>query len=584
MVAIAVTTAAPSFALPEDGFSASRYEPAARGSSWFQLDSLDFRGTFRPAIGTTLDYSYRPLVLYTPDGAPDYSVVKDRLDLHVGASVVFLKRFRADVSMPFSLVNTGTAGATTSATYREPFRSPVQGDLRVGLEERIFGTYGGAATLSWGARMWLPTGDPYSYSGDSEIRISPHLQFAGEGSRFAYAARVNYLFRERKVPFGNGSVGNELGVGVAAGVYFLQKTLLVGPELTWATRASDLNLTNKTTPVELLLGAHYTYRERFRFGLGASTGFTQSIGEPAFRTVGSFDWLFDAGEKKTAEAPVVRDRDGDGVNDDLDACPALAGKKSADAKANGCPDADDDGIADAMDACPTEKGAASTNPPGCPDQDGDTIADSVDACIDRAGVASADRAKNGCPAVVDADGDSVADEEDACPSAAGPKRDGGKASGSGCPDTDADTIPDSLDACPDKPGTPSSDAAKNGCPIVELKVEEITIRDQVKFKTASADIEEGESEQVLRAVAAVLESRKELSVRIEGYTDNVGDKYKNLALSTKRAASVVKWLTSHGVEAKRLSSKGFGQDKPIAGNDSDAGRNANRRVEFHIVK
>jgi outer membrane protein OmpA-like peptidoglycan-associated protein len=46
----------------------------------------------------------------------------------------------------------------------------------------------------------------------------------------------------------------------------------------------------------------------------------------------------------------------------------------------------------------------------------------------------------------------------------------------------------------------------------------------------------------------------------------------------------VKWLTAHGIDAKRLTSQGFGQDKPIATNDTDEGRRENRRVEFHIAE
>jgi OOP family OmpA-OmpF porin len=571
-------------ALPEDGFSANRFEPAARGGSWFQLDSVDIRGPFRLSIGSTLDYSYRPLVLYTRDGAPDYSVVRDRLDLHLGASVVFLERFRGDLSMPFSLVSAGVAGAYGAATYRAPFRSPAQGDLRFGLDGRILGTSDGIARLALGARLWAPTGDPYSYTGDGEIRLSPQLQLAGDYARFSYAARASYLYRGRKVRFGNGTVGNEVGAGLAAGVRFFEKKLLVGPELTWATRASDRSFTRESTPLEILLGAHYTLRERYRVGVGASLGLTEAIGDPTFRTVGSFELLFDQPKGGTAPASAP-DRDADGIEDALDACPAAAGRKTTDPRSHGCPDGDDDGIPDIADACPNEKGLPTTTPPGCPDQDGDGIADRKDACSDRPGVANDDPATNGCPAVIDTDHDSVPDEEDACPGVAGPKREGGKSNGSGCPDTDGDGIADSLDACSDKPGPASAVASRNGCPIAELNAEEITIHDQVQFKMASADIDDAlGSDQVLQSVLAILESHKELHLRIEGFTDDVGDKEKNLALSTKRAAAVLRWLTAHGIGAKRLSSAGFGPARPIAGNDTSAGRDKNRRVEFRIVK
>mgnify|MGYP001767809429 FL=1 len=55
-------------------------------------------------------------------------------------------------------------------------------------------------------------------------------------------------------------------------------------------------------------------------------------------------------------------------------------------------------------------------------------------------------------------------------------------------------------------------------------------------------------------------------------------------MSRARAASVQRWLVANGIDAGRLSSAGYGPDRPIADNDSDAGRQKNRRVEFHIVE
>jgi outer membrane protein OmpA-like peptidoglycan-associated protein len=71
---------------------------------------------------------------------------------------------------------------------------------------------------------------------------------------------------------------------------------------------------------------------------------------------------------------------------------------------------------------------------------------------------------------------------------------------------------------------------------------------------------------------------------VEGHTDNRGGANHNLDLSRRRAASVMKWLTDHGVAQARLSSKGLGMTTPIDSNDTDAGRQNNRRVEFHILE
>jgi OOP family OmpA-OmpF porin len=106
----------------------------------------------------------------------------------------------------------------------------------------------------------------------------------------------------------------------------------------------------------------------------------------------------------------------------------------------------------------------------------------------------------------------------------------------------------------------------------------------VKFATASAAIVPGkQSEEVLSAVLKVLTDHPELkSVSVEGHTDNHGAPAFNKSLSEQRAASVVKWLVQHGVDASRLSSQGYGFERPIDSNDTEDGRKNNRRVEFHI--
>ncbi len=255
---------------------------------------------------------------------------------------------------------------------------------------------------------------------------------------------------------------------------------------------------------------------------------------------------------------VAKDADKDGVNDDDDACRDVAGVKTDDPRTNGCPaDADGDGIADKDDACPDKRGPRTTDPKtsGCPvvgDSDGDGIVDTNDACPRVAGIASPDPKVNGCPDL----------------------------------DPDKDGIAGDKDACPNEAGHADPDPAKNGCPKAFLQGGVIKIIDQVKFQTGSATIAAGkENDETLDAVVAVLKAHPEIAVlSVEGHTDNRGYADANKNLSAARAASVVDALVKKGVAKSRLSSVGFGQEKPIASNDTDAGRKDNRRVEFHIVK
>jgi OOP family OmpA-OmpF porin len=88
------------------------------------------------------------------------------------------------------------------------------------------------------------------------------------------------------------------------------------------------------------------------------------------------------------------------------------------------------------------------------------------------------------------------------------------------------------------------------------------------------------SDAVLQPVADILAADKTLKLEIQGHTDNVGNDAYNQTLSEARAKAVVAWLTQHGVEADRLTAKGYGKTKPVADNGSDEGRAKNRRVEI----
>jgi OOP family OmpA-OmpF porin len=223
---------------------------------------------------------------------------------------------------------------------------------------------------------------------------------------------------------------------------------------------------------------------------------------------------------------------------------------------------------------------------GCPlpkDRDGDGIPDEVDACPDVKGVASADPKKNGCPP--DRDGDGIPDAEDACPDVAGVKSDDPKKNGCPLPkDTDGDGITDDVDACPEEKGPPDPDPKKNGCPRVHVTEKEISILEQVQFDTAKATIKKV-SDGLLDEVAGVVKAHPEIKkIEVQGHTDDRGVRLQNQSLSQQRADAVIKALIKRGIDKKRLTAKGYGQDQPIADNTTDEGRQKNRRVQFNILE
>lgn len=92
------------------------------------------------------------------------------------------------------------------------------------------------------------------------------------------------------------------------------------------------------------------------------------------------------------------------------------------------------------------------------------------------------------------------------------------------------------------------------------------------------------SSALLEEVAEVLQKNQNIEVvEIQGHTDNTGGREHNQKLSDARAASVRDWLIKAGVSAARLQAKGYGQDRPLAPNVTEANRTKNRRVQFIIV-
>ena len=106
--------------------------------------------------------------------------------------------------------------------------------------------------------------------------------------------------------------------------------------------------------------------------------------------------------------------------------------------------------------------------------------------------------------------------------------------------------------------------------------------DRLHFGTDSAVLESGSQEQ-LSNVAAILKAYPAASLKIGGYTDNTGDPAANRQLSQERAEAVRDELILMGIDASRLTAEGYGEQHPIADNDTAEGRMQNRRVAIHVT-
>jgi outer membrane protein OmpA-like peptidoglycan-associated protein len=259
------------------------------------------------------------------------------------------------------------------------------------------------------------------------------------------------------------------------------------------------------------------------------------------------------------------DKDGDGVIDRFDKCPDLPGIL----RFKGCPDRDNDGVQDEEDKCPDETGVAEFG--GCPDTDGDGIQDSEDACPKQFG----SKEKKGCPNDLDSDG--VPDQEDKCPDVAG------RPENLGCPDTDTDKdgVLDRLDKCPQTPGSPATE----GCPELNNDAKLLLEQAQKKLEfEPGKDVIKPESYQVLDDLSKTLKSNPEWVIYMESHVSaSEGNDSFTLALSKDRAQAVKNYFVNRGIEESRVRLDYFGSKQPLGDDNTPEGKKQNNRIKFQVL-
>jgi len=144
------------------------------------------------------------------------------------------------------------------------------------------------------------------------------------------------------------------------------------------------------------------------------------------------------------------------------------------------------------------------------------------------------------------------------------------------PDLDGDGVLNERDKCPNT--RPGAVVDLDGC-----EVEAVIELEGIHFDFDKATLKP-EAKVVLNEAAALLNKHEKVVVEIAGHTDSTGPEDYNQGLSERRAEAVEDYLTSIGVNASRLSSRGYGESRPVASNDTKEGRAENRRVEMIVLK
>jgi outer membrane protein OmpA-like peptidoglycan-associated protein len=446
----------------------------------------------------------------------------------------------------------------------------------------------------WGNCQAPPPGNP-NYE-------PPTCSFVGEGDN-AMTERVVRLY---ELTYGVGFNWNL----VEGRVDWVSE---VFGSIEFASLAKGDKYTKRVFPLEVLTGLKVYLATNSYLAVAVGTGLTgvgplNNVGAPDFRVLTSF--VFE---------PLIGDRDGDGIKDDVDRCPDSPEDFDDFEDRDGCPepDNDQDGLLDENDRCPDEPGPGTKD--GCPvrqalDRDGDGINDDKDNCPDNPEDDDGYADTDGCPDP-DNDGDNIPDIEDRCPGTdsdakqkfARTKEDhDGYQDRDGCPDPDNDNdkicdvnsqIQDHLglwkeqcggkDICPDEPETVNNYKDTDGCPDksrVRVTQKGIVILDKIYFVTDKAIIKPV-SYAILDAIAKTLKEQEQIKLlEVQGHTDERGSDKYNYELSDRRAKSVRQYLIDKGVSADRLSAKGYGESRPKCTKSTPSCWAKNRRVEFIILK
>jgi outer membrane protein OmpA-like peptidoglycan-associated protein len=511
-------------------------------------------------------------------------IIAHQLLLHVDLAGSFLDRVNVALSLPVTLLERGEAAVGVG-----PLDGAGVGDPRVSALVRIWRHADrDPISIHAGLDLFIPIKQS-NHQGDDGVRVRPKVVLAGFFRGLSWSFLGAFYYRPEAslgtVPAGAGnSVGSEIQLGARIGYWDQKRAWSIAPEALLSTVVIGGKPFQKSyTSLELLLGGHYSIKRQVLVGAAFGLGALREPGSPDFRFLFRAAYAPERHDRPALPPSTPRDRDHDGIPDDVDRCPDVAEDKDGFQDSDGCPDPDndEDGIPDVKDRCPNEPEDRDTfeDDDGCPeaDNDQDGILDKNDECRNAAEDKDGFEDSDGCPDP-DNDKDGIVDADDKCPIEPGPVENGG------CPDKDrdGDTVVDRLDNCPDEPGDPANKGCKKK-QLAEIRSGQILILENVYFKTDKAVIE-ARSFALLKNVAAILKSHPEIGkILVEGHTDDKGKLAHNMDLSQRRAESVVSFLVKEGVARERLEARGFGPTVPIAENKTAEGRARNRRVVFTIV-
>jgi len=334
-------------------FALQTWEPTAPGDPFFAVPGTGVPTHLTPSAGLALSWAAAPLLLRSDgDPVPGGRIVHRQFWGYLQGGLGFAGKILFDASLPAALYQSGSRPLPDLPQVV----STGMGDLRLGARVPLppFGPLATAAAFD----LWLPTGVRDAFASDGAARVGLKASASGRLGRIEYGAALGLLWRD-----GRDLLVTRTGSGFtwSAGAAWCQGAWRVGPEIYGRYQFEG----SATSPAEILLGGRWA-RGSLETGLALGSQLNDAPGAAPFRLLATVGWRPVAASPAEPpppaaptpepappepappaapppaappppEPPEPADRDGDGVADDLDACPDEKGLTEGEAGRRGCP-------------------------------------------------------------------------------------------------------------------------------------------------------------------------------------------------------------------------------------------------------
>ncbi len=507
-----------------ESFRLDKLDPAPALNDGLALSLPSTLGHLRPSAQLVLDYARKPLVTkgYMAD-ADDVEIISDRVNAHLALALGLGERGEVFLRLPVVIYQQGDEPIPGGRRYNEPSSAGLS-DLTVGGSYHLLGEEKRGPSLALNAGLSLPTGSKKAFGSDGGVGARGTVSAAQAFEHATIALESGLAYRPER-QYGHREIGTEFLYRAGLYVPVGSRTRLMLEANGASSILEGQFFKRDARPLETLLGARAHLGRGIHGTLGVGLGLLAAPGIATPRGLLGLGYMPEAEEKTRAVAN--------------EPAPAPEPEPADEAEV----DADHDGIVGAADQCPSDA------------EDIDRVEDS-----------------DGCPDEDD-DRDGVPDVQDRCKTQS-EDMDGDR-DDDGCPEEDLNVTP-----------APAASPA----PLAMQETSDGAAPEPVHFDTNTAGLSAATRQELWAAMRWLARHPGTYDLTVEGHASSEGSEDRNQQLSRERAEAVSRWIDKRQpwLRTRKVNltvqTVGKSASEPIAPNDTEEGRQKNRRVELRLSK